>query len=70
MLREASAQRTGACRESLDLLAEGTPGPLLTLIQRMLEADTWAVRQAGMTLNAAQAAMLSQLGYADQEDQR
>jgi arylsulfatase A-like enzyme len=56
--------------ESLDLLAEGTPGPLLTLIQRMLEADTWAVRQAGITLNAAQAAMLSQLGYADQEDQR
>ena len=59
-----------ASKKLFDLLAEGTPGPLLTLIQRMLEADTWAVRQAGMTLNAAQAAMLSQLGYADQEDQR
>lgn len=43
---------------------------MMSFINKTLDADTWSARQANAELNSAQAAMVSQLGYADQVDDR
>lgn len=43
---------------------------MLSFIQKTLAADTWKERQANAEMNAAQNAMVNQLGYADQVDDR
>jgi len=58
-------------KEQQDLGPQATLGPhLREAIAAFLAADTWATRQAANALGAAQNAMLSQLGYADQVDKR